>query len=283
MSTAVSMPRLPSMSEIEKAMREKLPGLVIYNPGTEWLQLEVFGLTHLWACPDLNGAVEPHPVTGVPTTCDGRTIIRGRFLNQKDSSGKNIEGQDAPAMVKLLVSPDKYGQMGMVWLPGVSVEEDDRLKSVARSVYENYQYQKDEMLVSRRAEFKSNWTKSGLHKGEPCPPPTAAETAAMDRLQARKRARQWKYECDVEACPGYAVNEWDRFVAHMKAAHDITPKRDHYDGEVKGLAEESVINPTEPAPSPRSGIEVAAEKFVEEIVGEADEKPDVPLPRRVRK
>lgn len=45
--TAVPRPRLPSTAEIEKAMRDRMPGLVVYNPSDRWVQLEVFGLTHL--------------------------------------------------------------------------------------------------------------------------------------------------------------------------------------------------------------------------------------------
>jgi hypothetical protein len=290
MSTAVHTPRLPSSAEIEKAMRERLPGLVIYNPSTEWIQLEVFGLTHLWACPDLNGAVEPHPVTGAPTKCDGETEIKGRFLTQKDSSGKVIEGQDAPAMVKHLIGPDKYGQMGMVWIPpGITVEEKDKYKDLSRRVFSDYQSKQDEALVSKRAEFKANWTKSGLHKGEPCPPPTAAESAALDRLQARKRSRAWKFECDVPECPGYAVNEWERFEAHMRTAHNISPKRSQFEGDVSGLSDK--VLPASDGPEfvpPRSGIEAAAAKLAEEIPESKDEpeeegEEDRPRARRSRR
>lgn len=260
-STAVTLPRLPSITEMEEQMRDRLPGLVVYNPSDEWRQLHVYGLTHLWACPDLGGAVEPHPITRVPTVCDGRSVIRGRFLKQKDSSGKIIEGQDASSMVKFIVSPENYGELGFVWLPGISPEDDRKLIDTSKKVYLAFQRSKDEMVVSKRSEFKANWEKGGLHKGIPCPPPTPTETAAMDRLQERKRAATYLYECEVVDCPGYAVNEWERFAAHMKAAHDVVVERAKYDGDGVGLA----LKPT--------GIAAAAAAVVSQSVkGEGEEK-----------
>ncbi len=272
MSTApvtVAMPRLPSMAEIEKTMRERLPGLKFYNPSSEWIQLDVFGLTHLWACPDLGGAIEAHPITNQPIVCDGCTEVRGRFIDQKDSSGKKIEGQDAPAMMKFLIGPEKYGQMGCVWLPGATKEEDDKLRDLSRRVYGSYQHKRDEDIVSRRAEFKANWLKSPSHKGEPCPPPTAVETAAMDRLQTQRRAAAWKYECDVEACPGYAVNEWERFETHMRLAHSLIVKKVDYEKEIGGLSKKvrKVAEGEEDAPPVSEGIEAAAAKFAERMAG----------------
>lgn len=284
-------PRLPSLSEIERQLREKLPGLTVYNPSTDWVQLEIFGLTNLWACPDLGGEVHPHPITETPITCDGKTMVRGKFLTQKDSSGKVIEGQDAPAMVKVIVSPEKYGQMGFVWLPGVSEKDDEDLKKTSRAVFLGFQRSVDEMIVGRRAEFKSNWSKSGLHKGEPCPPPTAAENAAMDRLQERKRATVWKYECEVVDCPGYATNEWEKFDRHMRSSHKVTMNRSNFDGEVKGMRLDDQPTPSTSAPIP--SIAAAAEAFTRaesEVESstpqdtpqdiDSDSEPDRPVPSK---
>ncbi len=291
MATAVSMPRLPSAAEIEKALREKMPGLKVYNPSREWVPAGVFGLT-VYLAPDLQGAIDPHPVTGRPVKCDGRTEIKGRWLTQKDSSGKVIEGQDAPSMVKYLLSPENYGQMGIVWLPGESEEQDAKLIEASQAVFTHHQQSFDEQIVSRRAEFKKNWLK-GPRKSEPVPPPTPAETAAMDRLQQRKRAAAYTYECTVPDCPGYAVNEWDRFVAHMKLAHRINPDRSKYDGPAVGFQE----TPEKPAPEtpetaedPKSAIAEAARVLAArtaeaeaETARTADEAEDTPVARQRKK
>lgn len=222
----IQKPRLPSAAEIDRSLRDRLPGLTTYNPSDRWVQLEIFGLTHLWACPDLGGAIEAHPVqvdpqtgTRLPVVCDGRTIIRGRYLTQKDSSGKVIDGQDASSMVKTIIAPERYGQMGFTWLPCASADEDNALIALSRQVWLDYRHKQDEDIVSKRAEFKANWTKGPHHKGDPCPPPTAVESAAMDRLQQKKRTAEWKFECPVVECPGYASNDWDKFSDHMQLAH----------------------------------------------------------------
>lgn len=287
MPPAVSMPRLPSMSEIEKALREKLPGLTVYNPSESWIQIEVFGLTNVWACPDLNGEYRPHPVTNEAVKCDGRTVVRGRFLTQKDSSGKEIQGQDAPSMVKFIVSPERYGQMGFVWLPGSSVEEDERLKVASKSTYLAFQRQADEMIVNRRVEFKKNWTK-GPHKSEPCPPPTEAEMAAMDRLQERKSVKTWKYECDVVECEtGYGTDDWDKFSRHMKLAHKIhTLDRAKFDGEIGALGKVVATDSGAEVVSPTQGIAAAAqmlEKKKAEVEPEPEVEPEVEPDRPVRR
>lgn len=279
MSTAAH-PRLPSAAEIQKSIRERMPGLTVYNPSSDWLHLQVFGLDY-YAPPDLNGAVEPHPVTGAPTVCNGRLQIRSRFLTQKDSSGKIIEGQDAPSIVQYLIAQENYGQLGLVWVPGESPDEDARIVASAKKKFQEYQVSKDEMIVSRRTEFVANWRK-GPRKGEPCPPPTAAETAAMDRLQAKKREAAYKYECNVPSCDtGYAVNDWDRFAAHMKAAHNITPDRAQFDGG--GLISKPVEDPVtgEIPTTPASAIAAAAAVMKEEVEG--NESEDTPVKRDTSK
>lgn len=289
MSTVIAMPRLPSLKEMEKDMRERIPGLYVYNPSREWQQLHVFGLTHLWACPDLGGAVEAHPITGAPVKCDGRSLIRGRYLDQLDSSGKNIEGQDTSSMVKFIVSPENYGQMGLVWLPGKSDEDDLKLMELSRKVYANFQRKSDEDIVAKRAEFKSNWSK-GPHKSEPCPPPTLAESAAQDRLQQRRRAAIFRYECDVEACPGYATNEWEKFASHMKLGHGQSVKRERWDGEVSPFKDSSLSSSTsktssiqevmESVPDIVAEVRESSPPFAEE---EGDDEPspsDRPVPRK---
>lgn len=274
-TAAVPTPRLPSISEIEKAMREQLPGLTIYNPSPDWVLLEIFGLTHLYACPDLGGEVQPHPVTEVPVKCDGRTMVRGRFLKDKDSSGKVIEGQDAPAMVKLIISPEKYGQMGFVWLPGISAAADADLIKRARGVYMEFQRQTDEMIVNKRVEFKANWSKSGLHKGEPCPPPTPAEQAAMDRLQERKRAAVYKYECPIADCAtGYATNDKEKFARHLAQVHNQKKVDwEKFDGsQVETLAEKVGEGEDKDEEGEQGGIAAAAADLAPVPSPEPDEE-----------
>lgn len=296
---AVPKPRLPSISEIEKSLRDRLPGLTVYNPSERWLEMEVFGLT-IYATPDLHGAIEAHPTmtdpnTGgrLPVTCDGRTMVRGRYpmldgKQQRDSSGKVIEGQDAPAMVKFLTSPDKYGQMGLVWIPGADPAEDAKLMELSRGVYRDYQRGRDEMVVSRRAEFKANWLKSPHHKGEPCPPPTATENAAMDRLQQRKRAIEYRFDCPVPECPGYASSDWDKFAEHMKLAHGQAKlDRSKYES---GEWPVQVGSPPLPLAPIAEDIAVAVAKQEQKTAPTDDDddgtdaggEPDKPQPRRRR-
>jgi hypothetical protein len=235
MATAVSRPktpRLPSEKELVAAIRAATPGLRIYSPADHWLNPEVHGRTDIWIPPDLGGAVEPHPITGEPVVCDGTATIKGRYLTQKDSSGKVIEGQDAEAVVRFLISPANYGQMGVVWIPGTA--EDEGIKQEARDLYAEYQRAQDESIVARRAEFKTNWVKNPAHSGEPCPPPTDTESAASDRLQEHKRRRQYQYECDAEGCPGYAQNDWAKFARHMLVSHKVKVERESYE-EVTGV------------------------------------------------
>src|SRR5512134_878685 len=137
MSTAAStlrVPRPPSMEEIERTIRERLPGLTLYNPGGEWLKMQVHGLDY-WIPPDRGGAWELHPVTGKSVKCDGKLEIKSRYLTQKDSSGKIIQGQDATSIVKYLLSIEAYGQMGVVWLPGLNPEEDAELIGRAKNQF----------------------------------------------------------------------------------------------------------------------------------------------------
>lgn len=253
-------PRLPSMSEIELSLRERLPGLTIYSPADHWVPLNVFGLTHLWAVPDLDGAIEAHPVTGEPTVCNGETHIRGRYplLNgrpQKDSSGKDIGGQDAPAIIKYLVGPDTYGQLGLVWLPKQSAEEDAKLREASKGVWLLYQQAKDDEIVSKRSEFKSNWLKNPAKVGVPVPPPTRAESAAMERVQLRKHNVEFRYNCPVTECPGYAENSWEKFATHMRLAHrQVNLDRRKFemagyeaataDPETAGKAEQKILRDT---------------------------------------
>lgn len=255
MATA-ALPKPPSRAEFQQLMRRMMPGLTVYGPFNDWTQLNVHGRTDLWLPPDLNGAVEPHPQTGAPTVCDGTLTIRDRYptimtragerVPQKDSSGKVIEGQTAQAIIEYLTHKDHYGQMGLVWLPGVKDADaskgeisDDDVKRLARAVYLEYQRKQDELVVGARAEFKANWEKSPAHKGRPCPPPTERENAATERLQEHKSAKAYGYECDVRDCPGYATNDWEKFRKHMQVAHDKQVKRSMYEGEVEALGASS--------------------------------------------
>lgn len=218
-----TLPRLPTIAEMEQWMREKMPGIKIYSPHDDFLLLEVHGRTDLYAVPDLNGEIRPHPITGIDVVCNGITEIRGRFPNQKDSSGKKIEGQDANSVVHFLMNKHPYGELGLTWVPG-DYELDDVIKEAARSVYRDYQHTKDEEVVARRAEFKSNWEKNPLNQNKPVPPPTEVELAAMDRLQERKISRKkYMFECDVDGCPGYAANDMNKYLRHMEATHGYEP------------------------------------------------------------
>lgn len=237
--TPAALPKPPSLKEIQ-AM---LPGLKLYNPSNEWLPLNVHGRTDLWLPPDLKGAVEPHKVTGQPTKCDGVWEVKGRFLTQRDSSGKTIEGQDAHAVVSYCIKRERYGQMGVVWLPGRDAEEDRRYREAGRQIFLNYQAEKDERIIDKRREFKANWEKNPMQKGKPCPPPTPAENAAMERMQEREHRATYRYECDVPECPGYAQNDWDAFRRHMQAAHGVEPDRSRYDGEMTATGGETTEVP----------------------------------------
>jgi hypothetical protein len=214
----------PSQAEIMRLLRERMPGLAIYNPATEWLRMQVHGIEHFLP-PDLDGAVEPHPTTGIPTRCDGTYLVRGRFLTQKDASGKVIEGQDAQSIVAYVIHRERFGDMGVVWLPGRSEEEDEALKALGREKWLEFQKKADDRIIERRREFKANWEKNPSRQGVPVPPPTAAENAAMERMQERDERKAYGFECSVDDCPGYATDEWDKYVKHMAAAHKITARR----------------------------------------------------------
>jgi hypothetical protein len=230
MSTAIPIaqpPKPPTLSEIQALM----PGLKLYNPSDEWLPLHVHGLTHRMMPPDLGGSVEPNPITGEPTKCDGIYEVKGRFLTQKDSSGKTIEGQDAFAVVQFVIHRDRYGEMGIVYLPGVSEAQDEQYKQLAKDLHLKYREALDDKIIDKRREFKANWDRNPSHQGVKCPPPTPVELAAMERAQERQVRATYAYECYVPECPGYAANDWFKFAKHMSAAHRITASRGK-DGKV---------------------------------------------------
>jgi len=222
------VPKLPSIVEMTKQLHESLPGLVVFNPHHEWVNLEFHGRLDVWAPPDKGGAVEPHPVTGVPTVCNGEVEIKGKFFTVSDSSGKVKQGFDAQAAVTYLCAPENYGQMGLVWLPKKDAATDDEYRKLGREVHAAHQRGLDESLVQKRREFKQNWEKS--HRGVPCPPPTRGENEAIDRLQDFEHAKAYLYECAEENCIGYAANDWRKFEGHMLKAHKIKPNRSDYEG-----------------------------------------------------
>jgi hypothetical protein len=214
----------PSQAEIMQLLRARMPGLAIYNPSTDWLRMQVHGIEH-YLPPDLDGAVEPHPTNGEPTQCDGTYLVRGRFLTQKDSSGKLIEGQDAQSIVAFIIHRDRYGEMGVVWLPGRSAEEDEALKAMGREQWLKFQNEADDRIIARRREFKANWERNPAKQGVPCPAPTRTENFAMERMQERETKRIYGFECNVDECPGYATDDWAKYVKHMHAAHHVTARR----------------------------------------------------------
>jgi hypothetical protein len=268
------IPKLPTAAEVDRQMRERQPGLNIYNPTDLWLPLEVFGLTHMVAPPDLGGAILSHPRTNMPTVCDGMLEVKGRFPDQKDSSGKVITGQDAGSMIKYLVHEGQYGQMGLVWIPGIKPEEDEKLKLAAKQQWLTYQKKADEDIVEKRRSFKANWEKNPSHRGEPVPPPTEAESAAIERLQELKSSKSFMYNCDAENCPGYASNNWEKFSRHMEVAHRIKPKREMYDGQVGAFA-------TTPAKTASPAIAAAAASLQDDDEEEPPHRP-VGRPRKVQ-
>jgi hypothetical protein len=225
MSTAAfstpTPPKPPTLAEIQAMM----PGLKLYNPSDQWLPLHVHGLTHRVMPPDLGGAIEPHPLTGEPTVCNGIYEVKGRFLTQKDSSGKTIEGQDAFAVVQFVIHKDRYGEMGVVYLPGVSESQDEQYKQLAKDLYLKYREGLDDKIIEARREFKNNWERNPRHQGTPCPPPTPPELAAIERAQERTSRKAYAFECHVPECPGYAQNDWSKFARHMLAAHKIQASR----------------------------------------------------------
>lgn len=214
-------PRPPSMQEIQAMM----PGLKLYNPSDEWKQLNVHGRTDLWIPPDLNGQVEPHPATQEPVRCDGILDVKNRFLTQKDSSGKTISGQDAFSIISYLIHKDRYGEMGMVYLPGRSVEEDEGYKAYGREQYLKFQASVDDKVISRRREFVGNWKRNAAHQGQPVPPPTERENSAIERTQEREHQAAYAYQCEVEDCLGYATQEFQKFARHMWSAHKVQANR----------------------------------------------------------
>ena len=236
MSSAVRTAKLRTESEMQAYLRERAPGLKIYNPSEEWLRLDVHGRTDLIMPPDLDGAVEPHPITSKPVACDGTLEIRSRYLNQRDSSGELISGQDAESTVRFVCHQERYGQMGVVWLTGVP-EEDAEQKRAAKEQYAAFRVKQDEAIVAARAEFVQNWAKAPQRQGQKCPAPTEAESAAMERLQEIRARKTFKFECDAENCPGYAVNDWVKFARHMDVAHGIKVRREQYESVAGEAAE----------------------------------------------
>jgi hypothetical protein len=266
------MPQLPTVAEMEKWMREKMPGIKIYSPHDDFLPLEVHGRTDLYATPDLGGEIRPHPITEVDIVCDGITEIRGRYPNQKDSSGKKIEGQDANAIVHFLISKHPYGELGLTWVPG-DRDIDNQIKEASQSIHREYRFLQDEQIVGRRSEFKANWEKNPQMRGRPVPPPSEIELAAMDRLQERRLSRKkYLFECDVEGCPGYAANQWPKFARHMEASH--------------GYSAEELTRLKKRMTSPETGLSDKVVKAAEDVDPEMRrqvEKAESERPQRGRK
>jgi hypothetical protein len=226
----------------------------------------------------LNGQVEPHPATQEPVRCDGILDVKSRFLTQKDSSGKTIEGQDSFSIVSYLIHKDRYGEMGIVYLPGRGVDEDEAYKAHSRDQYLKFRERVDDKIVQRRREFKANWTRNPAHQGQPAPPPTEVENAAIERSELREHKAAYDYQCEVEDCVGYATHDFTKFARHMWAAHKVQVIRSKT-GEItlKNQAGDVVkmagavratsgvgqpVNPEavevggEPGPVPESGSEV---------------------------
>lgn len=214
-------PKPPSIEE----MQLRLAGLKLYSPADEWIPMEVHGIT-VFATPDKGGVIEAHPETGKPTVCDGITDIKGRVLNWKDSSGKKVDGQDAFARITFLIHKERFGELGMCWLPGDNVEEDAQYKVFAKEQWLKYQATIDDKVLERRREFVANWKKNPAKSGVKVPPPSPRENAAIERSELRERVRTFQFECplsEMGQCDlGYASNEWAKFAGHMMAAHGIT-------------------------------------------------------------
>lgn len=229
-SKPIAKPMLPRPDELEKRLRELHPGLVIFQPSSEWLPTEVFGLTFFMP-PHLPGQWAEHPVkvdqNGQPlkVLCDGRLVLRNRYLTQKDSSGKVIDGQDAASMVKYLCHPNQYGQLGVVWLPGISRDEDQQQIDASIAAFSVFQRKQDEDIVAARAAFKAAFKNNPKHKGLLVPPPSPKENAAIERLESARfsgaSVETYSYSCQHDDCPGYATNDWQKFSLHCKRAHDI--------------------------------------------------------------
>ena len=227
----IAMPKPPTEAEIMQLLRERMPGLALYNPSEIWLRAQVHGIEHFFP-PDLDGAVEPHPVTGEVTICNGIYTVKGRFLTQKDSSGKQIQGQDAQSIVAYLIHRERFGRMGVVWLPGRSDEEDEALKGLGRDRWLEYQEERDDEILARRREFKTNWERNPTRQGVPCPPPTSVENMAVERSQEREVRKEYGFECNVPDCPGYATDDWTKFAKHMAVGHQVRAVRNIKTGVV---------------------------------------------------
>jgi hypothetical protein len=213
-------PKPPTMEE----MQVRLPGLKFYNPSDDWVPMEVHGIT-IFAVPDKGGVVEAHPADGTPTVCDGVSDIKGRVLNWKDSSGKKVDGQDAYSRMTYLIHKERFGEMGICWLPGQDENEDAQHKAFAKEQWLKYQQIVDDKVIERRREFVANWRKNPAKQGTKVPPPSERENAAIERSELRERVKSYDYECQVGDCIGYASNKWEKFVGHMAAAHNITVTR----------------------------------------------------------
>ena len=264
-------PRRMTPQEIRKLIEERSPGLRLYNPSTEWVMIECHAIPR-WFPPDLSledgrAPIEPHPTTGEPVRCDGVLEVRGRFLTQHDSSGKVISGQDAQSIVSFLISEDRGGQSGIVFLSG-DPEEDKLAREYSREKFLEYQAQEDEKIIAARREFKNNWTKNPSKRGVNVPPPTQKEMDAIDRQGKRERKLVYRYECDVEDCPGYAQNDWSKFARHMAAAHNINVSREKYDGATGAVDPDSIVSVDKGAVAPadamtylQGGLAEAAERM----------------------
>ncbi len=279
------LPKPPTQAEIMQLLRERMPGLALYNPSEIWVRAQVHGIEHFFP-PDLGGSVEAHPVTGEATKCDGIYLIRGRFLTQRDSSGKVIEGQDAQSIVAYLIHRERFGSMGIVWLPGRSDAEDEALKALGRDQWLAYQEAHDDQIIAKRREFKGNWERNPAKSGVPCPPPTRAENRAMERLQEREAKKEYGYECHVDDCPGYATDEWTKYAKHMLAAHKITARRNTQGGItlVNAAGDMLVVEGLgaldgKPKEVPKEALDTEAEDAIAEARGDLEKK-SAPAPRR---
>jgi len=286
--TAVSkqLPKPLTASQLDEILKAHAPGLRVYNPSDEWQYFEVHAIPY-WLPPDLGGEEDPHPATAALIRCTGVRTIRSRFLKQKDSSGKVIQGQTADAIVKHIVDPHNGGEMGIVFLPGVSPAEDEGLKKFARGQFLKYQETVDSKVLNARKEFVANWKRNDKKKGEAVPPPSKRETLAIDRSEEREAVKEYRFECDIESCStGYASNDFFKYARHMKKSHGITVDRSKVEGpvgavgEVKPLSQdEGAFDATDPdhpvAPEASAGIAAAAADFGQEgaVAPDGDEVP----------
>jgi hypothetical protein len=211
----------PNREEIAEQIRASRPGLHIWNPSPDWLEVEVFGVVY-WIPPYILG----EPQTEHPKKClpDGSPIYvkADGYLEVKDRFGyvrgrRQLVDQGFDVILKMI---ETLGIRGITYVDG-DLPKDTERKKRATMAYRAWQNTSNTIILDAWSEKVKNFAASPSNKGKTLPMSEKVRRAIefRDSLLADNKL-EFKYVCQYEH---YSTNEKDIFFKHMRAAHSEEP------------------------------------------------------------